>query len=466
MRRHQEEPLGTAEGAWVAMETGQATHRKRASLGRAVSRRQFLKRGGTGLAGIAMLGAAGCGGNDSSAKKVLSWQAIPVYSLEAPDPKRVEYVENAISEWEEAHGDFTIKPLVSSADVTSAMAKLLEQASQGRAPDIAQIDSYIAPRYYKYTQSLDPYLADAGIATDSWFPQFAGLMTGRGGQVMGLQFTTDIRVLYYRSDLISAPPRTWDEVINIGKQMKREGYDPFLFAAGRDEAAVSTSVWPHFWAQGGELVDEDGDPIFAQGQNRERMLNVLNFTHRCIQEGVTPQRVSQFSLDDDLNGDVASGETAMFLGGNWQVNLLKEIIGDEKFVSKWDVAPIPSMSGDTHATTTGGWLWGVFTNDPDKQKAAVDFLVSAYVGNEGMAGWTSVGGYIPPRKPVFDVPAYQGNEYTGKFRNQLARYGRIRPPAQVYQEISTAMQVALSEVVSGTESPEDALTAAARQVQG
>jgi multiple sugar transport system substrate-binding protein len=448
------------------MDNGRVTDKKKAPLGRLVSRREFLKLGGTGLAGVTILGAAGCGGNDGSAKKELSWQAIPVYSLEAPVPARVKYVENAISEWEEANENFTIKPLVSSADITAAMAKLLEQSSEGRAPDIAQIDSYIAPRYYKYTQSLNPYLEDTEVTIDSWFQQFASLMTESGGQIKGLQFTTDIRVLYYRSDLISTPPTTWDEVITVGKQMKREGFDPFLFAGGRDEAAVSTSVWPHFWAQGGEIIDEDGNPVFAKGENREKMLNVLTFAQRCVQEGVTPQRVSQFGLDDDLNGDVASGETAMFLGGNWQVEALKDIMGDEEFVSKWEVAPIPSMSGDTHATTAGGWLWGVFTDDPDKQKAAVDFLVSSYVGDKGMAGWTTVGGYIPPRKPVFDVPAYQGNEYTAKFRDQLARYGRIRPAAQVYQEVSTAMQVALSEVISGTESPEDALTSAAREVQG
>src|ERR687894_2772838 len=82
----------------------------------------------------------------------------------------------------------------------------------------------------------------------------------------------------------------------------------------------------------------------------------------------------------------------MFLGGNWQVGLLKEIIGAEEFVSQWDVAPIPSMEGgDTHSTTAGGWIWGVFTEDEAKQEVGVDFLKYGFVDDAGMAGWCNVG---------------------------------------------------------------------------
>ena len=34
---------------------------------------------------------------------------------------------------------------------------------------------------------------------------------------------------------------------------------------------------PMFWAQGGELVDAGGKPVFGEGKNRVAMLNVLEF---------------------------------------------------------------------------------------------------------------------------------------------------------------------------------------------
>ncbi len=345
------------------------------------------------------------------------------------------------------------------------MARLLEQASQGRAPDIAQVDSYIFPRFYEFAQPIDEYV-DSGLV-DDYFPFAQQLIKGPDGTIKGLQFTTDVRVLYYRKDLISTPPASWDELISTGQSLKQEeNLTPFLFPAGRDEATVTTSLWPHFWAQGGDLTDDQGNPVFAEGQNREKMLSSLQFIGESVNTGITPKRVTSYAQETDLNGDVASGNTAMFLGGNWQVGLLKEIMGAEQFTSRWAVAPIPSRSGTEHATTAGGWMWGVFSEDQQKQQAGVDFLVSAYVGDEGMAGWTNVGGYLPPRENVFDVSAYEGNEYTDTFRDHLNQYARNRPPAETYQEISTAMQVAVTQVVSGEASPEQALQTAAQSVSG
>jgi len=273
--------------------------------------------------------------------------------------------------------------------------------------------------------------------------------------------------MYYRTDLISTPPTSWAELLRTGQDLLSEELTPYLFPAGRDEATVTTSLFPYFWAQGGELTDADGTPVFGEGENREAMLSSLGFIQECVESGITPRRVTDYAKETDLNGDVASGRTAMFLGGNWQVSLLKEIIGAEQFVSQWEVAPIPSMEGGAnHATTAGGWVWGVFAEDEEKQGAGVDFLKSAFVSDQGMAGWCSIGGYLPPRRAVFEGPDYRGNEYTDTFREHLNRYARNRPAAETYQDISTALQVAVGQVVSRDASPEQALETAVRSVVG
>ena len=432
-----------------------------------ISRKEFLRLGGAGLAGAAMLGVAGCAGGQQQSdsgggKNAIGWQAIPTYSLQGTEQARVDYLKKAISDWEDSSGK-KIKPLVSSSDITAANARLLEQASQGRAPDIAMVDSYLFPRFYDFARNIGDYLGD--VSVDDYFPFAKELMTD-GGDTKGLQFTTDVRVMFYRKDLISSPPKSWDEVLQMGKDVKGDAKDPFLFPAGRDEGTMTTTVLPLFWSQGGELTDSDGSPAFGDGSNRDAMLKALSFIQQCVKTGITPKRVTEYGAETDLNGDIASGETAMFLGANFQVGLLQDIIGADKFVSQWDVAPIPSESGSDSASTAGGQMWSVFTEDKAKQKAGVDFLKSVFVGNEGMAQWCNVGGYLPPRKPVFDVSAYEGNEYTDTFRKHLDEYARNRPAAESYQDISTALQVAVTEVVSGSSSPEKALDTAASTVSG
>lgn len=431
--------------------------------GRGISRKRFLKIGGAGVAGAALLGTAGCGGDEEGGENAIGWQAIPDYSPEATDQARVDHIESAISDWEES-SEFSIDPLVSSSDITAANARLLEQASQGRAPDIAMVDSYLFPRFYDFVQPVGNYLGD--VSEEEYFPFAREIMTD-GGDVLGLQFTTDVRVLFYRTDLVPEPPDTWDDLLQVGRDLQgEEGLDPFLFPAGRDEATITTSLLPHFWAQGGELVDDEGNPVFGEGRNRERMLNALSFIRDCVDSGITPQRITEYGTEPDLNGDVAAGSTAMFLGANFQVGLLQEIMGAEEFNSLWAVAPIPSMQGgDNHATTAGGQVWGVFTENEDKQRAGVDFLRSAFVGDEGMAGWCNAGGYLPPRQPVFEVPSYEANQYTDTFREHLDLYARNRPAAESYQDISTQLQIAVSNIVSGEQDPEAALDNATNSVQ-
>ncbi len=430
---------------------------------KAVSRKEFLKLGGATLAGAALLGGCG-GGNQSSkgSKGPIQWQAIPTYSTEQnTDQQRVNYLNKAISNWENSSG-WSIKPLVSSSDITAANAKLLQQASQGRAPDISQVDSYIFPRFFKYAQPLDDYLD--GLSLSDWFP-FARAHMVSGGKVLGLQFTTDVRALFYRKDLVSKPPKSWDEVLKVGKQLKGKVQTPFLFPAGRDEGTMTTTLLPYFWSQGGELTDASGKPAFGKGKNRDAMLSSLEFIQECVKSGITPKKATQYGIETDMDGDIASGSVGMFQGANFQVPLLQQITGN-KFTSKWEVSIIPSKSGSNFVTSAGGQMWGVFTKDKKKQKASVDFLKAAFVGNKGMAGWCNVGGYLPVRKPVYNVPAYKGDKYTATFREFLQKYARNRPGVDSYQDISTALQVAVTQVVSGQKSPAQALDTAVKTVSG
>jgi multiple sugar transport system substrate-binding protein len=420
---------------------------------RGISRREFLKLSGAGVAGVALLGLAGCGAGEE-AGETLQWQAIPSYSLEGTDPARVEYLEEAIAAWEQEN-DFTIEPLVTSADITAANARLLEQASQGRAPDVSMVDSYLFPRFHDFVQPLEDL--GEGVSLDDYFPFARDLMTGGNGDPKGLMFTTDVRVLYYRTDLVDTPPASWDEALEVGRELSNEGLDAYLFPAGRDEATMTTTILPLFWSQGGELTDEEGNPVFGEGGNRDAMLNTFEFIRSLVQEGVTPPRVTTYGLETDINGDAASGNTAMFHGGNWQVGLLQDIIGEEEFAEQWSVAPIPAEDGSSFATTAGGQMWGIFTEDEARREAAVSFLNAAFVGDEGMTGWCNVGGYLPPREPVFDLPEYEGNEFTDTFREHLDQYAQVRPAAEIYQRISTEMQVALSGVITGDTTPEQAL---------
>jgi multiple sugar transport system substrate-binding protein len=421
-----------------------------------VGRRSIL-----GLAGAAAVGALlpACSRDDGAG---VSWQAIPSYSLQGTDPKRVGYLRRQFDAYQ-SRAALPIRPEVSSADTAAAMSKLLLQASQGRAPDVAQVDGYVFGRMSRYAQPLTAQMSAHRLRLDDWFPSLQQVMTGGTDTVRGLQFTSDVRVLYYRKDVVRKPPSTWDEVIAMAKPLAARGLQ-VLFPAGRSEGAVTTTLWPQVWAQGAELFDADGQPAFESGAGYDAVRDSLAVVERCVAEGVTPARVATFGAEDDQASDVVAGRVAMFLGGNWQAAALNNALPDKDFFEAWGVAPIPSISGERHATAAGGWVWAAFTDDRRSVDTGIDWVVRTFVSDEGMAAWCTAGGYLPPRQSIYERPDYKQNPFTPVFREHLATLSRTRPAARKYLTVSNSLQVALSSVASGTSGAEQALDEALNRI--
>lgn len=422
-----------------------------ASSGMGTGRRQLL--GHVGAAAALGLVSACSGGTGLGTS--VGWQAIPSYSLQAPDPKRADYLKHRLSAFRR-RGGLSVKPLVSSNDVAAAMSKLLLQASQRRAPEVAQVDSYIFGRTARYAQPLEGQMRRLGLRLDDWVPSARDVMTSHDGSLRGMQFTSDIRVLYYRKDLVRRPPSDWDELLDMAGSLSRSGHQ-LLFPAGRSEGAVTTTLWPAYWSQGAELFDGHGEPAFASGRGYEAMLRSLRQVERAVTLGIAPRRVANFDLEDDVNPDVVAGRAALFLGGNWQADVLDSLMARHDFFREWGVAPLPVTGGGRRVSATGGWLWASFAGGRAALETGFDWLDSAFLDDAAMARWCSLGGYLPPRQSVYEREDYQGNAFTPAFRDQLSRYGKARPADRRYTDVSHTMQVALSGVASGSLTARQAL---------
>lgn len=422
--------------------------RDRAPLVPALSRRRLLQLAGAGTAAAVLPGCASSGPG-------ATWQAIPSYSLQGTDPVRVSYLQDQLARFESGPG-LGIEPQISSADTAAAMSRLLLQASQGRAPDVAQVDGYIFGRVADYAQPLDEAVRRYGFRLDDWFPSLQPVVAPDGSTFRSLQFTSDVRVLYHRLDVVPEPPATWDELVEVARPLAERG-QYVLFPAGRSEGAVATTVWPQFWNSGLDLFDEAGEPTFGAGAEYEAMRDALGVVERCVGEGITPSRVATFDNEDAANADVVAGRVSMFVGGSWQAATLDNALGDESFFDTWGVAPIPSLTGERHVTTAGGWTWAGFAEEPRLLTTGIDWVVQAYVSDEGMAAWCTAGGYLPPRQSVYDHPAYEQNPFTPVFRDHLAELSRTRPAARRYLPVSSSMQISLSAVAAGSTGAADAL---------
>jgi multiple sugar transport system substrate-binding protein len=268
---------------------------------------------------------------------------------------------------------------------------------------------------------------------------------------------TDLRVIYRRTDLVPEAPRTWDELLAFAEQAREKDpkVDGYLFNGGRWEAATFDNL-AYFWMQGGELLDRDGRPVFAEGANRDRMLNVLRLLKRAVDSGASPARVATIINYDEFETAAQGGSVAMFLGGSFQWSAMEEALGDE--MRKWEVSEIPGPRPGQTATGTGGWTVAAFSDDPKKVAACVDLVKSVYVGrgNE-LTGELPTSQRLYDRLETFQEPIYE------TFRRYL-EHGRARPGLAIYPALSNELQIAIGSVLTGSATPEQALDTAGDRV--
>ncbi|MFZ4451624.1 extracellular solute-binding protein [Salibacterium aidingense] len=399
-----------------------------------------------------LLMITGCGGEDSGGEEIeLTWSTTSGYSPEAPTQAASEHIAGKVREFEEAYPNVELVTEIQNSNIDEAMARILEQADSGRAPDLAAIDSYLLDRYKDYLQPLDDLMKEKGMEEEDFFPFAQDVMKGEDGKIYGLYMGTDTRVMYYNTDVIDTPPETWDELIETANDIQAEGYEGIILPGGRGEGASVTTLWPLFWGKGGELVDDEGNPAFGEGENREIMLEVLETMQRAVEEGALPQRMSSYGAEGDLNEEIAGGNAALFLGGSFQESFLKETLGDD--FENWDIAPLPQMEGGEPASTSGGWTWGIFTEDQEKQKAAFDLITDTFITGEAMDALDQ----LPALSTLYESDDYDGTEFTEKFRESLETEANVRPSATSYRVITVEMQTALSDVIAGNKTPEEAL---------
>jgi multiple sugar transport system substrate-binding protein len=392
----------------------------------------------------------------------ITFQPDPGHWLSSTDPRVAAYFEKKARAWAEAHPDVKIVPVAQSVNIGDSMGKLLIQAADGNAPDLAEVDSFVLPNFKQYLQPLDDVLSEKGIDKASWFP-FAQEGMNYNGKYVALWHTTDVRVLYYNKTLVPNPPTTWDQLFAMGADLKDKGYTPLLYPAGRNET-TSCDILPWFWSQGGNLVDNAGNPVFNEGNNRNYLLNTLAFLKRTIDTGISPARVTTFGTDSDMNNEVVAGKVAMFVGGSWLSSQLRSIMGDKEFSDTWGLAQIPMPSGGKRVSTAGGWTVAVFSKDDQKRKLAADFGISLYIADEAMDEYSAVSGNLPCRSTIYEKSEYFKNDpVLVAYANEL-EYARVRPGVEIYPVISQEFQVAISDVITGAATPEAALSAMARNV--
>ncbi len=149
------------------------------------------------------------------------------------------YWDEAIKRVTDKHPDIVVKKLVApSAGERNAYAKQL--LASGQFPDVLQA---IAPAGFAESGNLHAWTDDELKNYD--FPKSNPL----GGKIYQLPYNTQpTPLVYYNKKLfadagITAPPKTYAELLDVSEKLKAKGTNPFVVGGGGKDAFAAGYIW-------------------------------------------------------------------------------------------------------------------------------------------------------------------------------------------------------------------------------
>src|SRR3712207_530057 len=153
----------------------------------------------------------------------LTLQLNNSYTHQSSTPSWADGFERLFTQFAKDHPDWKLElEIVPDDQTTQEQARLLEEARVGRAPDCANVDSFVVAQFIEQgaLKPIDQYFTEEELS--GLFPFVRDIVVGDDGKMYAYWFATDGRVLYRRTDLVPEAPRTWDELIEAAKAAEQK----------------------------------------------------------------------------------------------------------------------------------------------------------------------------------------------------------------------------------------------------
>lgn len=207
-----------------------------------------------------------------------------------------------------------------------------------------------------------------------------------------IPFQSSTPVLYYNKTMLDKQglkvPDSWDEVIEVGKQLSGDG----IWGLNLN----SDSPWyfqSMVWNRGGQLINPDGTP----NVNGKEAVEAL----KSIQDAVHTSKIMPPNQIKTSGEDFVSGKLAMLLRSGASLAGLKKQVGDKFEIG---VAFLPKVQ--ERWLPIGGNGLGILKSDKAHEEAAWK-LVSFLTSTDMTAKNAMETGYIPVKKAAFELPKFK-----------------------------------------------------------
>lgn len=324
--------------------------------------------------------------------------------------------------------------------------KFAQVASTGDGPDVI---FWAHDRFGGYAQSgLLTEVTPSKEFKDK-FVDFAWDAETYNGKIIGYPVAIEAISLIYNKKLTPTPPKTWEDILELDKKLKKEGKNAIMW-----NLSEPYFTWPVVASNGGYAFK------FANGKYDVKDIGVNNEgAIKGLQFVVDMVKNKNISADMDYAIAEASfnkGQTALTINGPWSWGNI------EKSGIEYGVAVLPTLNGHASKPFVGVLSAGINSASPNKDLAK-EFLENYLLTNEGLDA-------VNKDKPLGAVALKSYQEVLAKDSRiaatmENAQKGEIMPNIPQMTAFWYAEKSAINNAVTGRQTVKQALDDARARIQ-
>jgi trehalose/maltose transport system substrate-binding protein len=423
---------------------------------KAIGTRGLLRRGpgraGAALLAIAAFAVAGCGssGGESAGSTPASAKQTIAFA-ESGLGTEGEATKEAIKEFEKQNPNIKVEIDVLSPNSTTYLQQLQQRFISGSpTPDVLESDVTYPTKFAKagWVKSLSSFNPEPS----KFFP--ADVEAGEyEGSLYAIPWFANPEGLFYRTDIISKPPETPQELVAEAKKAMAEHpelKEGLAFEGHKYEGAITSflTVAPAF---GGKLT-----PTSIDSKANVEALEWLQDS--IYKEKIAPQAVTGWE-EGQVQEEFTSGHTPFAINYPF-VAAVAEEGGPAKGHTGY--IPFPAGPNGEPGAALGGEMLAINAKSSHSPAAykLIEFLTSPQVEVK-----RAIATGDPPSLPSAYTAELYEQAPVFKQVKTLNMHAQPRPVSPEYLKISEYLQNAFSSVYANSSSPSDALSSAASQIE-
>jgi trehalose/maltose transport system substrate-binding protein len=257
-------------------------------------------------------------------------------------------------------------------------------------------------------------------------------------QLVAIPQTTNTELLWYRSDLVKTPPKTWAEMIADAEALAKQGKPHYIEIQGAQYEGLTVWFNSLISSAGGSILN---DTQTAPSLGKPAITAMRTMKELAVSSAADPSLSVQMENDNRLA--MESGTAAFEINYPFVYPAMKE--DNPKLFQnfKWATYPGISPTMQTHATL-GGIDLAISAYSKHKQMA--EEAAACLANEQNQLDLAVVGGLPPVLKSIYQHPT---KEFVANypFYQLIAKQlsvAAIRPKTPEYEEISIYIAHTLS----------------------